>query len=132
MGPTRYQLVVFVCFSISVLMLLSSLLFIISRAHSGSPDSFHLLQYISIDVSVESVFRPWSGPLGFNRLFSFFQYFSVDVTIESIFRHWYGPLVFNWRLSFAPQVQCCCDCRVYFPSLVGFIWQFSFAPVFQC
>ena len=76
-----------------MLLLLSSRFSVIGRAHSGSTGCFRLLQY-----------------------------FSVDVTVESIFCHWSDLLGFNWRLSFAPEFQCWCDCRVYFPSLVGPTW----------
>ena len=90
MGPTRYQLVVFVCSSISVLMLLSSLYSVNGGAHSVSTGCLRL-----------------------------FQYFSVGVTVESIFRHWSGTLGFKWLFSFTPVFQCRSNTRVYFPSLVG-------------
>ena len=70
-------------------MLLSSLFSVIGWALSGSTGSFRLLQF-----------------------------FSVDVTVESIFRHWSGPLGISWLFSFVPVFQCCCFCRVYFPLLV--------------
>ena len=84
-GPTRDQLVVFDCSSIPILLFLSSLFSVIGRALSGSTGCFRFLQY-----------------------------FSVDLTLEFIFRHLLGPLGIKWLFSFVPVLQCCCYCRVYF------------------
>ena len=66
---TQVQLDVFVVSSISVLMLMSSLIFVIGRAHSVSTGRFRLLQFFYVEVTVESIFRLWPGPLGFNWQF---------------------------------------------------------------
>ena len=70
-GPTPVQLVVFVCYSISLLLLLSNLFSVIGRAHSDSTGCFRLLQYVSVGLTVKSIFHHWSGPLRINWMFSF-------------------------------------------------------------
>ena len=112
-------------------MLLSNLFSVIGLAHLGPTGGCRLLLNFSVAVTVESIFRHWSGSTVFvsssisvlrllSSLFSVFgrahsgltgsfrllQNFSADVTVESIFRHWSGPLGFNWLLSFHPVFQC--------------------------
>ena len=76
-GHTWVQVVFFVYASISVLIEHSSFFSVIGRAISESTGCFRLLQC-----------------------------FSVDLTVETIFRHWWGPLGINWLSSFVPVFQC--------------------------
>ena len=83
---------VFVCSSLTMLLLLSSLFFVIGRAHSGSTGCFSFLQYFNVDVTVETIFSSLVGSTWFQLAVFVWSSISDSMLLSSQFPVIVGPV----------------------------------------